>query len=363
MRFDTKRAALALILGMAAPAIAQQDRAVITLERLSCFNGCPVYLLSIDSSGAVSFKRGVPANRREEQRSTISPDQFQALVAEFEKLHFFELNDVYTQGGEDAPKAYIGLTLNGKTKRILTDPDYPQDLAELERTVERAVNVHRWLHGVPERFTLQSSVESPFAEKGEDLKNESGVRQDIYACIKPGMNRLMQAAGKGDVDAIRRALKSGDNLNAADETGWTALMLAAVAVQPRSVSTLLDAGAQVNQRDHHGDTALIGAASIRFRNLGTASEILRDLLAHGAWVEATNNLGESALMWAARAGSPGSIQVLLDAGADPARVDQSGHDALFYLRKARDGLSFDKDLVERYNQAELVLKGRKPEPG
>jgi hypothetical protein len=39
-------------------------------------------------------------------------------------------------------------------------------------------------------------------------------------------------------------------------------------------------------------------------------------------------------------------------------VDQARHNALFYLRSARDGLTFDKALVERYNQAESVLNQR-----
>jgi ankyrin repeat protein len=147
-------------------------------------------------------------------------------------------------------------------------------------------------------------------------------------------------------------------VDAADETGWTALMGAAVAVQPQAASTILDAGARVDQRDHHGDTALIGVAAVRFGNLRTATEILRTLLAHGASMDATNDLKESALMWAARAGNPESIKVLLSAGANPAQVDQSGHDALFYLRSARNGLTFDKTIVERYVQAEMVLEQR-----
>jgi ankyrin repeat protein len=75
------------------------------------------------------------------------------------------------------------------------------------------------------------------------------------------------------------------------------------------------------------------------------------LLAHGASVDAINNLGESALMWAARSGNPESIKVLLMAGANSAQVDQAGHNARFYLRNARDSLTFDKAVQERYDLA------------
>ena len=157
---------------------------------------------------------------------------------------------------------------------------------------------------------------------------------------------------------LQEALRRGDDVNATDETGWTPLIIAAVTVQPQSVSILLDCGANVDQRDHHGNTALMGAASVRYNNLQMAAEVVGILLAHGAWVDATNDLGESALMWSARAGNPDSIKVLLKAGANPARVDRSGHDALFYLRNARDNLTFDRAVVERYNRAESALNQR-----
>jgi uncharacterized protein DUF6438/ankyrin repeat protein len=359
---------------------AKQNPNAITLERTICFGACPAYLLRIDLSGAVSFRQGPASNRHEERMSTITADQVHNLLAGFAAIHFFELNDAYPETATDLPATYIGLTLEGKTKTIRHFDTAPQGLEELERTIERTANIHRWLHGDAARFSLRSPVAGPYGYGGEDLTNVEYVRRDAAARIKPGMTRLMQAAGGWDIEAevqaarrqmqpvtaadqarwtvakVRQALQRGEDVNAADETGWTALMIAAVSGQPQSVSALIDAGAWVDQRDQHRNTALIGAASVRFIDLRIAAEIVGILLAHGASVDATNDLGESALMWAARAGNPESIKVLLKAGANPARVDQSGHDALFYLRNARDNLTFDRTLVERYDKAESVLK-------
>jgi ankyrin repeat protein len=94
---------------------------------------------------------------------------------------------------------------------------------------------------------------------------------------------------------------------------------------------------------------------VRFGKLHLAAEILRSLLSHGASVDATNDLGESALMWAGRAGNVESIDLLPRAGANPSRRDQSRHDALSVVTSARDGLTFDPKLVERYEQAMGVL--------
>jgi ankyrin repeat protein len=181
------------------------------------------------------------------------------------------------------------------------------------------------------------------------LKYQEYVCQDARSRSKPGMTLLMQAAGTG-----HSPLPRGEDVNATDETGWTALMFASVCAQPDSVSALLDRGADINRTDNHGDTALIGAAALRY-NFQKAAQIVKSLLAHGAMVDLTNSLGESALMWAARSGNPDSIAALLKAGANPALLDRAGHNALFYLRNARGALTFDPSLVVRYNQAESVL--------
>src|SRR5437867_11446929 len=137
MRFDAKTIALALIVGISTPAIAQQNQNAITLERTTCFGACPAYLLQIDSSGAVSFKQGPPPNRHEERTSTITADQLHDLVAGFAAIHFFELNDVYPATTEDWPTTYNGLTLEGKTKKMTHSDIAPPGLEELERTIER----------------------------------------------------------------------------------------------------------------------------------------------------------------------------------------------------------------------------------
>jgi hypothetical protein len=346
---------LALIVGIVSPATAQQDQGLIALERTLCFGSCPAYLLQIDSSGAVSFQQGPPSNRHEERTSRITTEQIADLMAGFTSIHFFELNDVYPPILTDGQQTYIQVSLGGKTKRITHFGNGPTELRELERKVEVVANIHQWLHGNAREFTLDSPVAGPLMAGGEDLKNERFVREDVYTRIKPGMNPLMQAAGLGDVTGIKTELQRGEDVNASDETGWTALMIAAAMSQRQSVLALLDAHARVDQRDRHGDTALLGASSVRFSDLRAAAETVRTLLTHGASGEAANDRGETALMWAARAGNPESIRVLLQAGTSPAQVDHSGHNALFYLRNARANLIFDKSLVARYDQAESIL--------
>jgi Domain of unknown function (DUF6438)/Ankyrin repeats (3 copies) len=353
--------ALIMIVGTFTLADAQERRIAdrITLERTVCFGLCPAYLLEIDSTGTVSFQ---PKNRgpepNDKHNSRITPDQFRSLVEGFAAIRFSELKDDYPPRAEDGPGTNLTLTINGKSKEVRHFDDGPEDLKELERKIERTANVHQWLHGNPRQFTLESPVAGPMMGGGENVKNEVFVRADVYSGIKPGMTALMLAAWKGDPALIRDALKNGEKINAVDGSGWTALMVAAVLPRLKVVTALLDAGALVNLRDNHGDTALIAAAAVRYSEWWVPADVISALLAHGASVEATNNLGESARMWAARAGDARAIALLLKAGAKPARLDKAGHNALFYLKDARVKVEpiGDTALLDRYDQGALLLK-------
>ena len=58
------------------------------------------------------------------------------------------------------------------------------------------------------------------------------------------------------VEMVQLLIKSKADLNARDNIGRTALMLAVVGTRTDSVKTLIDSGADVNIKDAQGDTAL-----------------------------------------------------------------------------------------------------------
>lgn len=126
---------------------------------------------------------------------------------------------------------------------------------------------------------------------------------------------LFQAAARGDLEALRQALRAGARLNARVwPLGSTALCAASSEGQLAVVRELLAAGAKVDAADDLGRTPLALAAR------EDKVEVLRELLKAGADIEAVTDAGETVLMEAARWGNLESVRALIAAGADVNRV-------------------------------------------
>jgi ankyrin repeat protein len=87
---------------------------------------------------------------------------------------------------------------------------------------------------------------------------------------------LIWAAKRSDIDAMRKAIHSGADLNGVDIGGWTPLFHAAHQGHTEGVKLLIQAGADVNHGKETGFTALFSAV------LGGHVEAVRALLDAGA---------------------------------------------------------------------------------
>ena len=148
---------------------------------------------------------------------------------------------------------------------------------------------------------------------------------------------LHEAVRNLDVDALRRALAAGANVDALDESGKTPLLVVCQAspvtmtppiwrekVREREaiVAALLRAGANVGATyrglysSSHHLTPLTAAV---FNRDFPPSSIVAQLIAAGANIEATDNHGFFVLYKAAQNGRGDTVSQLLAAGADPHR--------------------------------------------
>src|SRR5215475_10795551 len=114
---------------------------MITLERTVCFGGCPDYKLTITADGAVVFEGGRFVKKEGATiKSAISQGQLKQLMAEFDRVKFFSLEDDYTRNSRvcdryetDNPSAFTSIRINGKSKTIkhyhgCAGPKVPKEL-------------------------------------------------------------------------------------------------------------------------------------------------------------------------------------------------------------------------------------------
>ncbi|XP_036138721.1 kinase D-interacting substrate of 220 kDa isoform X2 [Monomorium pharaonis] len=146
-----------------------------------------------------------------------------------------------------------------------------------------------------------------------------------------------------------------------DENGSTALILAATKGKIHFVRELINHGADVNAEDADNWTALLCAAKEGY------TEICLELLEHGADLEHRDMGGWTALMWATYKGKSATVTMLLEHGAD---VNAHGnfHISSLVWAAGRGNTDIVKDLIahgskvnvgDKYGTTALVWASRK----
>ncbi len=193
----------------------------------------------------------------------------------------------------------------------------------------------------------------PVLAKSQSSHAPSPLAQKVAHA--PVLNRqLCQVAQVGDLIKVQRLVARGASINAAQQNGWTALMLAAdgrhlsvvrflliqgADVHRRSVAyndvdalmlagqagdaaicrLLLDYGVDVNETDVSGNTPLMLAMSNSNLTQAQEYEVAKVLLNGGAKINAKNRFGQTALDYTQRSqfekALPKVINLLKKSGA------------------------------------------------
>ena len=185
--------AFVLIIGLAAHALAQGGDipadATIRLQRTSCFGPCPIYAVTIDARGNVTFdgERFVRVIGR--QTAQIAPSVVATLLESAERIRFFDLRDAY-RGIEnsdgtifvvsDLPSTIVTITVNGRTKRVEDYVGAPDVLVQFERDIDEAARTVRWAFLDEESLAaLRREGWSASTEEGAELLQKAIQRDDI----------------------------------------------------------------------------------------------------------------------------------------------------------------------------------------
>ena len=203
---------------------------------------------------------------------------------------------------------------------------------------------------------------------------------------------LIDAAGRGDTDAVKRLVDQQASVTASDARGRTALIAAAYGDHVEAARLLIAAGADVNVQDSTRQSAFLIPTSEGFLDLlrltlgaganvhqtdsynGTGLiraahrghvEIIRELLLTDMNVNHVNRLGWTALLEAIILGDGGArhtevVRMLVDAGADVNLADNAGMTPLAHARQratprscrsSRPRARADRRLIQSLGQA------------
>jgi len=302
----------------AQPAVAAD--VVIRLERTSCFGECPVYTVTVNGEGEVTYD-GVRAVRvRGIQTRRVPLARVSSLLDMAERIGFFDLADKYPvpdRDGtvpviDDLSTVFVSITRDGRSKRIEDLVGAPERLKELERQIDDVAGTRRWIR-----------VDTPTLQQ---LVRDGAVTVNERAAL------LRQALEHDELDVVKGLIDIGTDPNGAYfGTNTPALML----VQPVSAAKLLlAAGANPNYKNDNGGTPLSWSTNL-------TADVAEALLNAGARVdEPVDASGGTALWHAACRGNVGVVSLLLRHGANAVALGALGTSAIDCARQERDRRRF-----------------------
>ncbi len=144
------------------------------------------------------------------------------------------------------------------------------------------------------------------------------IRKKRVEQIKPSTEecnrkdtKLFKAVYNGDLESVKKALKSGANINIMEDRGMSVLRWAVRRNQLDIVTFLLENGVDINAVSNLGWTALMEVCMNGFTSIVTL------LLERGADVNIKTTVNGTALYFAANDGFVDVVKLLLEYDADP----------------------------------------------
>lgn len=152
---------------------------------------------------------------------------------------------------------------------------------------------------------------------------------------------IIELVSKNDVDAVKRALDKGANVNSQDKSKRSLLLLATINKQVQMAKVLVEKGADVNLQDAIQDSPFLYAGA------SGQTELVKLFLANGARFDVFNRYNGTALIPACERGYIETVKVLVNTRGFPINhVNRLGWTALMEAIVLGDGSKKYQEIVQ-----------------
>jgi len=174
-------------------------------------------------------------------------------------------------------------------------------------------------------------------------------KTECYYIMQDTLNAgLVDAINRGELNGVKQALDAGANVNFHEEDQDATPLFFAVS-QPGDMSEivklLLERGAKLEAVDENGSNALMFASSYAPPN------VVKLLLEKGANVNKQDEKGITALMRAAKQDRTDVIRILVEAGANVSIKDKRGKTASTYASAGTAAI------IDEYERSKAIEEG------
>lgn len=134
-----------ITLGCSKPPQKESTEKVLSIRKTECYGSCPTYNLDIFADGYAEIE--VINNLDLENgkyAAKLKTEDFNELLGKFRSSSFFDFEDQYMGNVTDLPTTYIYFSDGGNSKEIQDYYGAPDELKELEKSLENLVLELKW---------------------------------------------------------------------------------------------------------------------------------------------------------------------------------------------------------------------------
>ncbi len=122
----------------------EQEKPVLSIEKLRCMGDCPVFTLDVYKNGFILYDGKMFVSLSGKYSGKINKTELEELQNKFLENGFFDFENSYKAPVMDLQTTFIFFSYKGKEKKIRDYSNPPEGLKELEDLLSGLIDTVKW---------------------------------------------------------------------------------------------------------------------------------------------------------------------------------------------------------------------------